>query len=82
MRLISLHFADECTTLHEGISYKFIRNVAREIPAALADRLIRTGEFIEIINDDSLQTVADSIPTSAPQPMIIRKKRRCKNCPE
>ena len=76
MKLIALYFCDELLTVFNGRHYKFKRNIPVEVDDPLADKLLATGEFMQILGDASV-IPGEILPEPITPPA---KKKRCKGC--
>jgi hypothetical protein len=48
-KVIQIVSADRCELEYQGIRYIFLKNKPVEVPFTLADRLLRGGEFVDIV---------------------------------
>lgn len=48
-KVIQIRNADRCELVHEGIRYIFVKDKPVEVPPVLADRLLQSGDFVDLV---------------------------------
>ena len=67
-KVIKIAFADHCELVWEGTRYVFDKDKPVEVPFSLADRLLQSGDFVDVVNFPAQPAAApEAIPSAEPK---------------